>query len=132
MYHKAKRNYALHKMKKMKGYSVKKKFPDLNKDGKITKADVLIGRGVVPKKKNYSLHTKKKFKKHKMYDKNGKEYMANSLADHLRMKKKGYSHKKGYSLVENINRRKKLGISRSKAKSTISAKAYKRMQEGWK
>ena len=24
-----------------------KKFPDLNKDGKITKADVLIGRGVI-------------------------------------------------------------------------------------
>tara|TARA_R100000664_G_scaffold11934_1_gene19191 strand:- start:2928 stop:3050 length:123 start_codon:yes stop_codon:yes gene_type:complete len=25
----------------------KKKFPDLNKDGKITKKDVLIGRGVI-------------------------------------------------------------------------------------
>jgi hypothetical protein len=24
----------------------KKDFPDLNKDGKITKADILIGRGV--------------------------------------------------------------------------------------
>jgi len=42
-----KKNYA---MKKMKGYSVKKKkqFPDLNKDGKVTKADVLMGRGVAP------------------------------------------------------------------------------------
>lgn len=28
----------------------KKKFPDLNKDGKITKADVLMGRGVIKKK----------------------------------------------------------------------------------
>tara|TARA_R100001079_G_scaffold101126_1_gene65966 strand:+ start:174 stop:314 length:141 start_codon:yes stop_codon:yes gene_type:complete len=28
----------------------KKKFPDLNKDGKITYADVLIGRGVKRKK----------------------------------------------------------------------------------
>ena len=25
----------------------KRKFPDLNKDGKITKADILIGRGVI-------------------------------------------------------------------------------------
>jgi len=36
------------------------------------------------------------------------------------------------SLVRNINRRKKLGISRSKKKSTISAKAYKDMQNNWK
>lgn len=28
-----------------------KSFPDLNKDGKVTKADVLVGRGVVEKKK---------------------------------------------------------------------------------
>ena len=27
------------------------KFPDLNKDGKITKADILIGRGVIKKNK---------------------------------------------------------------------------------
>ena len=35
-------------------------FPDLNKDGKITKADVLMGRGVIGKKK------KKKKMKRKM------------------------------------------------------------------
>ena len=29
----------------------KKKFPDLNKDGKITKADILMGRGVIKKNK---------------------------------------------------------------------------------
>ena len=47
-YHMKKKNYAM--MKKMKGYSVKKKkqFPDLNKDGKVTKADILMGRGVAP------------------------------------------------------------------------------------
>jgi hypothetical protein len=28
-----------------------KSFPDLNKDGEVTKADVLMGRGVVGKKK---------------------------------------------------------------------------------
>ena len=36
----------------------KKKFPDLNKDGKTTFADVLIGRGVINGKKK---KTKKKF-----------------------------------------------------------------------
>ena len=35
------------------------------------------------------------------------------------------------SLVENINKRKKAGTSRSKKKSTISEKAYKDMQSGW-
>jgi hypothetical protein len=36
------------------------------------------------------------------------------------------------SLVANINRRKKLGISRSKKNSTISKDAYKAMQNNWK
>jgi len=35
------------------------------------------------------------------------------------------------SLYENINRRKKAGTSRSKKKSTISAKAYKAMKAGF-
>ena len=39
-----------------------KKFPDLNKDGKITKADILMGRGVIKKKKKTS---KKKTKNNK-------------------------------------------------------------------
>jgi len=29
--------------------TVKKSFPDLNKDGKVTKADILKGRGVIAK-----------------------------------------------------------------------------------
>ena len=42
-------------LKNKNGGSMKKaksggKFPDLNKDGKITKADVLKGRGVIAKK----------------------------------------------------------------------------------
>jgi len=41
-----------------------KKFPDLNKDGKITKADILIGRGVIKKKKKKKT-SKKKTKKTK-------------------------------------------------------------------
>ena len=35
---------------KMKNGGKAKSFPDLNKDGKITKADVLKGRGVIAKK----------------------------------------------------------------------------------
>ena len=43
--------------------------------------------------------------------------------------KKGGSAKPG--LWANINRRKKLGISRPKSKSTISAKAYSNMKKGF-
>jgi hypothetical protein len=34
-------------------------FPDLNKDGKITKKDVLIGRGVLPKTAKKGMNLKK-------------------------------------------------------------------------
>ena len=40
-----------------------KKFPDLNKDVKITKADILMGRGVIKKKKKKT--SKKKTKNNK-------------------------------------------------------------------
>ena len=36
------------------------------------------------------------------------------------------------SLVANINKRKKLGISRPKSKSTISKVAYSNMKKNWK
>lgn len=36
--------------KKMKKAKNGAKFPDLNKDGKVTKADILKGRGVIAKK----------------------------------------------------------------------------------
>jgi len=39
------------KKKKSKKKGKKKGFPDLNKDGEITKADILMGRGVIGKKK---------------------------------------------------------------------------------
>lgn len=35
-----------------------KKFPDLNEDGKITKADVLIGRGVIKASKGLKIEQK--------------------------------------------------------------------------
>jgi hypothetical protein len=39
--------------------------------------------------------------------------------------------RKKNSLVENMNRRKRAGTSRSKAKSTVSKDAYEQMQKGW-
>ena len=36
----------------------KKQFPDLNKDGEVTKADVLMGRGVVGKKAGGTIKAK--------------------------------------------------------------------------
>ena len=72
------------------GFKDGSSFPDLTGDGKVTRADVLKGRGVF---------------------------------------KKGGSAKPG--LWANINRRKKLGISRPKSKSTISAKAYANMKAGF-
>ena len=65
-------------------------FPDLTGDGKVTKADILKGRGVF---------------------------------------KKGGSAKPG--LWANINRRKRLGISRPKSQTTISKKAYANMKAGF-
>jgi len=36
------------------------------------------------------------------------------------------------SLVENINKRKKAGTSRTKKKSTVTPAEYKKMKKGWK
>jgi hypothetical protein len=36
------------------------------------------------------------------------------------------------SLVGNINRRRKAGISRPKSKSTVSGAAYAQLRKGWK
>jgi|TARA_R110002012_G_scaffold41793_1_gene114272 hypothetical protein len=36
--------------KKAKGGSVKKKFPDLSGDGKVTKKDILMAKGIIKKK----------------------------------------------------------------------------------
>ena len=42
-----------------KGGSVKK-FPDLSGDGKVTQKDILIGRGVIKKKRGGDVHPPKK------------------------------------------------------------------------
>jgi len=51
--------------------------------------------------------------------------------------KKGYHRTKSGKLARkglyyNINKRKKAGTSRSKKKSTISKKAYRKMRKGFK
>ena len=43
-------------------------FPDLSGDGKVTKKDVLIGRGVIKKKRGGPVDSPKKKKKKKKYD----------------------------------------------------------------
>lgn len=53
--------------KKMTKAKDGKSFPDLNKDGKITKADILKGRGVIAKK-GAKVAAKKKAGMHKMPD----------------------------------------------------------------
>ncbi|MBG9375607.1 hypothetical protein I5907_05140 [Panacibacter sp. DH6] len=51
------------------------------------------------------------------------------------VKKKGTKKKNKLgvknSLVNNINARKKKGVSRSRKKSTVSKKSYKKMQDNW-
>ena len=42
-----------------------KKFPDLSGDGKVTKKDILMGRGVVKKKRGGPVDSPKKKKKTK-------------------------------------------------------------------
>lgn len=41
------------------------------------------------------------------------------------------SSKKKNSLVNNINKRKRAGTSRSKKRSTVSPAAYRAMKRGW-
>ena len=52
----------------------------------------------------------------------------------VKAKKKGTKKNKlgvKNSLVNNINARKKKGISRSRKKSTVSKKSYKKMEDNW-
>ena len=44
---------------KMKMKKKKKSFPDVSGDGKITKKDILMARGVIPKPKNGKIKKKK-------------------------------------------------------------------------
>ena len=97
---------------------VKKKFPDLTGDGRVTQADILKGRGVI-KKKNGGMMKSKGMAKGGAMTKKGmakggamtKKGMAKGGAA---MKKKGYAKggmaKKGYSKGGAVRRGKPRGV----------------------
>ena len=51
-------------------------------------------KGTMPKSTYKKGGATKKFKAHPMYSKSGKMVMAKKMADHLRLKKLGYTHSK--------------------------------------
>ena len=61
------------------------------------------------KKKEDSKASDEEFKPHKMYDKNGKAYMAKTKKDHLKMKKMGYTHEDPKMKSESGYKKKKKG-----------------------
>jgi hypothetical protein len=65
-------------------------------DSKMFRTKNKEGQDVYVSVKKYDKYKKggKVFKAHNMY-KDGKSVMAKTMADHLRLKKKGYGHKKG-------------------------------------
>lgn len=67
-----------------------KGFPDLNKDGKVSKADVLVGKGVIPAKKMQGGNQSTKANK-KEYTEEQKKYLQNQghVASPETLKKKG-------------------------------------------
>ncbi len=82
---------------------------DLSGDGKITQKDVLMGRGVIPKKK--------------MQNGGGsREGSVIKASKGTHVTKDGRTVKKG--LYYNMNKRRKAGTSRP-GKGTVSAKALK-------
>ena len=101
--------------KRMKaGGTAKKRFPDLSGDGKVTKKDVLMGRGVIgksSKKKTNSGGSPKKMKR------------GGSAKKDTHVTKDGRTVKKG--LYYYMNRAKKRGTSKP-GKGTVTDKALKR------
>lgn len=73
--------------KKQMGSKNTKSFPDLNKDGKVSRADVLVGRGVIPAKK-MAMGTKKA-KSFPDLNKDGKITQADILKGRGVIKKSG-------------------------------------------
>jgi hypothetical protein len=88
---------------------MKKKMKDLSGDGKITKKDVLIGRGVIARKSGGMA-------------KGSREGSVIKAKKGTHVTKDGRTVKKG--LYYNMNKRKQSGTSRP-GKGTVSAKALK-------
>ena len=80
---------------------------------------------------------KKKAPRKKVSKASPKKNAAKKAAPKKKSAKKAAPKKKNKlgvknSLVNNINARKKKGIARTKKKSTVDKKSYKKMEEGWK
>jgi hypothetical protein len=81
------------KAKKMADGGKAKSFPDLNKDGKITKADILKGRGVIAKN-GAGMHKMPNGKMMKNSEMKMGGKMAQQAAIAIAMKKEGKTPKK--------------------------------------
>ena len=75
-----------------------KAFPDLNKDGKVTFKDVLIGRGVIKKSKGGAADMSKKHEGMESKAKEAREYA---------MEEKGYEETKSGKMVKKKTKKKK-------------------------
>lgn len=84
-------------------------FPDLNKDGKVTKADILKGRGVIAKK---GIKTAKKMKNGGMLAAPTKGGVSMQLGSYTRQIGKNYTGKN----VVNKGAKAKMGKSMGKCK----------------
>jgi hypothetical protein len=95
-----------------------KGFPDLNKDGKISKADVLVGRGIIPTKK-MQIGTKAT-----KATKDSTRFFKNDFSDKKRTQLE--AEKKGYSENYETNKRTFLkGESARKAGEDLKRQANK-------
>ena len=117
--------------KRMKAGGVaKKRFPDLSGDGKVTKKDVLMGRGVIkkgtPKAAMTDKETRSKVQKgklSKLMERVNKMKRGGSAKKDTHVTKDGRTVKKG--LYYYMNRAKKRGTSKP-GKGTVTDKALKR------
>ena len=75
-----------------------KAFPDLNKDGKVTFKDVLIGRGVIKKYKGGAIDMSEKHEGMESKAAEAKEYA---------MEEKGYKETKSGKMVKKNKKKKK-------------------------
>ena len=75
-----------------------KAFPDLNKDGKVTFKDVLIGRGVIKKSKGGAIDMSEKHEGMESKAAEAKEYA---------MEEKGYKETKSGKMVKKTKKKKK-------------------------
>ena len=97
-------------IKKKKAENGSKSFPDLNKDGKVTKADILKGRGVIAKK---GIKTAKKMMKNGgMLAAPTKGGVSMQLGSYTRQIGKNYTGKN----VVNKGAKAKMGKSMGKCK----------------